>query len=52
MENVCDIRSESFSIKKGMDSKKKRRKDKGIKPVPVKWAFKSKEEAEGLIRMK
>ena len=27
-------------------------KSKGIKPVTVKWVFKSKEEAEGLIRMK
>ena len=27
-------------------------KSKGIKPIPVKWVFKSKEEADGLIHMK
>ena len=27
-------------------------KSKGRKPVPVKWVFKSKEEAGGLIRLK
>ena len=32
--------------------KKSAVKDKGIKPVPVKWVFKSKEEADGLISLK
>ena len=27
-------------------------KSKGIKPLPVKWVFKSKEDTEGLISLK
>ena len=53
MKNVCHIRSENVSVKKGLDSnKEKRHKDKGKNPVSIKWVLKSKEEAGGLICLK
>ena len=50
MENVCNIKSESFLSRKAWIPKKiSVIKAKGRNPVPVKWIFKSKEEADGLI---
>ena len=50
MESACDIRSENFSVKKGLDFNEKRAvKYTSRKPVPIKWVFNSKEEVDGLI---
>ena len=40
-----------FSIKAWIPTKMNTVKAKGRKPVPVKWRFKSKEEADGLFRL-
>ena len=41
-----------LKIKAWIMFKKSRVKEKGIKKVPVKWVFISKEETDGLIRLK
>ena len=41
-----------LSRKSWIPTKRSVVKDKSRKPVPVKWVFKSKEEADGLIRLK
>ena len=53
MGNVNGIRSEDFSVKKGLYSDRiSVVKYKSRNPVPIKWVFKSKEEAGGLINLK
>ena len=53
MKNVCNIRSEQFlSRKVWFLTKRSNVKDKVREPVTVKWLFKSKEEAAGLINLK
>ena len=53
MENVCDIRSGKIMSKKSwIPTKRSVIKDKGRKPVPAKWVFKSKAESGGLISLK
>ena len=53
MENVCDTRSEQFLSRKAcITTKISTIEDKGRKTAPVKWVFKIKEKADGLIRLK
>ena len=52
MKNVCDIRSIFFLSIKAWKKTKSVVEAKGRKTLPVQWVFNSKEEADGLIRLK